>query len=54
MHSLGYSDFEFTAERYNIGKQRNDTISYLNSQSIKLINEYYEQDFKLFGYEMIH
>jgi len=47
MHSLGFRDF----------KQKNSPainyMVYLNTDSIKRINEYYKKDFEMFGYPMI-
>ena len=48
MHNIGYNDF-------NIHIQKNKTnvnyYNYLNNDSIKLINSFYENDFILFKYK---
>jgi len=49
-------DFGFTDFNLNIQKNKYDNVNYydyLNKESIKLINNYYDFDFKLFDYEKI-
>ena len=51
MIHLGYANFN-----YHNHKNQNSNIDYykyLNDKSIKLINEYYKYDFKLFNYSII-
>jgi hypothetical protein len=52
MHELGYCDF---AEYQNVNtKLKGNYISnYLNDDSIKLLNDFYEDDFRLFHYTKI-
>jgi hypothetical protein len=50
MHNNGYTDFNLFRQT-NIHKDLNYD-SYLNNDSIKLINKLYEKDFKYFNYEM--
>jgi len=50
MHQLGYTDFNLHITSND--KQIN-YYNYLNNDSIKLINEYYDTDFTLFGYEKL-
>ena len=48
MRLLGYKDFNI---RINCNLYKNVNYSdYLNSDSIALINEYYDKDFEMFGY----
>ena len=49
MHDLGYIDFK---EHLNENKEKINYYDYLNEDSIKAINSYYEKDFLLFGYTM--
>jgi hypothetical protein len=51
MHKMGYTDFEL-----NLNVTHRNEINYydyMNSSFIYLINEYYSEDFELFGYEKI-
>jgi hypothetical protein len=50
LKNIGFDDFHFFVNRENINK---DYSKYYNSDSIKLVNEYYEKDFIYFGYEII-
>lgn len=50
MYNLGYKDFK--NHLYKIEKKKN-TIDYLNSESIRIINDYYDRDFLLFGYDKL-
>lgn len=58
MHKLGYNDFarvdnpNLTKNTENLTKklQSEDYYKYLNNDSIKLINDFYDYDFKLFNY----
>jgi hypothetical protein len=50
LKNIGFNDFIFFVNHNNINK---DYSKYYNSDSIKLVNEYYEKDFFYFGYEMI-
>lgn len=48
MHNLGYTDFNIHA---NVNKHTDiNYYDYLNSDSIKIINEFYDKDFSLFNY----
>ena len=49
LKNIGFDDFAFFVNHNNINK---DYSKYYNSDSIKLVNEYYEKDFIYFGYEM--
>ncbi len=49
LKNIGFNDFIFFVNHNNINK---DYSKYYNSDSIKLVNEYYEKDFIYFGYEM--
>jgi len=49
MKNIGYNDFNLNILKNKLNVNYND---YLNNDSIKLINKYYEKDFKLFDYEM--
>lgn len=49
-------DFGFTDFNLNIQKNKYENVNYydyLNKKSIKLINNHYDFDFKLFDYEKI-
>ena len=48
MINLGYSDFN---KMENVNSHKIDYKDYLDSDSIRLINEYYSTDFELLGYE---
>lgn len=50
MHKLGYKDFNL---HLHTNPEKINYIDYLNSDSIKLINDYYDKDFKLFNYKKI-
>jgi hypothetical protein len=50
MINLGYTDFNNTD---NANKIKCDYYHYLNSDSIALINTFYDYDFKLFNYDKI-
>jgi hypothetical protein len=52
MAKLGYTDFNVVVNKNSSNFKRN-YMSYLNADSIKLINTVYRQDFELFGYPMI-
>lgn len=47
MHNLGYTDFD---NRDNTNSINVDYYKYLNNDSIKLINDFYDYDFTLFNY----
>jgi hypothetical protein len=49
MHGLGYTDFNIY-ENVNENKHNINYYSYLNNDSIKLINDFYDYDFILFNY----
>ena len=51
MAKLGYTDFNIKAQSSNV---KRDYMSFLNADSIKLINTVYKQDFELFGYPIIN
>lgn len=50
MHDIGYVDFDLCEHKTSISKPY---MSYLNEDSIKLINTFYRKDFEHFGYEMV-
>ena len=51
MKKLGYDDFDIWE---NCSYKNNfDYTTLLNSDSIKLLNEFYSKDFELFGYEKL-
>ena len=50
MHQLGYTDFNINVQSSHINK---DYMSFLNKDSIQLINRAYYKDFQYFGYEML-
>lgn len=50
MHKLGYVDFDV---KTNDNKNKPNYFDYLNPSSIKLINDFYDYDFKLFNYDKI-
>lgn len=47
----GYTDFNRKDNLNKTGKINH--MDYLNKESIKIINEYYNKDFELFGYEKV-
>ena len=51
MAKLGYTDFNIKAQSSNV---KRDYMSFLNADSIKLINTVYKQDFELFNYPIIN
>ena len=55
MKNIGYIDFDFDKNK-NQDKNGNkiNYFDYLNDDSIKLINEFYNKDFELFGYNKIN
>jgi hypothetical protein len=50
MIQLGYTDFDI---KTNCNENNINYNDYLNTDSINLINKYYERDFELFGYTKI-
>ena len=52
MVELGYNDFNYHIGNRNFSK--NIYLSYLNKDSINLINNYYDKDFILFGYDKLN
>ena len=50
MHLLGYTDFNIVTNHNPI---KFDYYSYLNAESIQLINKFYHLDFILFNYDKI-
>ena len=48
MHNLGYEDFNI---KKNCNPHKICYENYLNNDSIKIINEFYDDDFKLFNYD---
>ena len=50
LKNIGFDDFVYFVNNENINK---DYSKYYNSDSIKLVNQYYEKDFMYFGYKMI-
>ena len=50
MAKIGYTDFNIKAQSSNV---KRDYMSFLNADSIKIINTVYKQDFELFGYPMV-
>ena len=53
MKDLGYCDFDNKEYFLNSSNINKNYMDFLNNDSIKLINEYYEKDFKYFNYKMI-
>lgn len=53
MIHLGYADFG-TFRKYNVTWNKPNYYDYLNNDSIQLINDFYDYDFKLFNYKKIH
>lgn len=51
MYNLGYTDFNLKA---NTNSKKVNYIDYLNNDSIRLINNFYDNDFKLFNYNKIN
>ena len=49
----GFKDFNIHIQKNIIKEEKKNYMSYLNKDSIKLINEYYKKDFELFGYKML-
>jgi hypothetical protein len=52
MNFIGFSDFHIYEQVTSVIRSKN-YYSYLNMDSIKLINEYYDKDFEYFGYNKI-
>jgi hypothetical protein len=52
MIKLGYTDFNLTSNKNPIQKDEN-YYDYLNEDSIRLINDFYDYDFQLFHYDKI-
>ena len=50
MHDMGYTDFDLCRHKTLLSKPY---MSYLNKESIELINKFYEKDFEYFNYEII-
>jgi hypothetical protein len=50
MHRLGYKEFN---AHYNANKTKVNYYDYLNDESIRFINKYYDKDFKFFNYKKI-
>jgi hypothetical protein len=50
MNELGFVDFN---EFKNANPNKINYYKYLNNDSIQLINQFYDKDFSLFGYEKI-
>ena len=48
MINLGYDDFNSYEQVSNV--RNKNYYSYLNMESVKLINDFYDKDFELFGY----
>jgi hypothetical protein len=53
MMNLGYYDFDKQKRTHVNEHSQLNYYSYLNDDSIHLINEFYDRDFKLFNYEKI-
>ena len=51
MHKIGYYDFNIHEK---VNKNKVDYYHYLNNDSIQLINDFYDDDFKLFNYTKIY
>ncbi len=50
MHNLGHTDFNL---HLLVNEIKVDYYDYLNNESVQLINDFYDYDFKLFNYKMI-
>ena len=48
MIKLGYKDFN---QKINSNSNKLNYDNYLNNDSIQLINEYYDEDFRILGYK---
>jgi hypothetical protein len=53
MHNLGYPDFNMHINKNRNSIKNADYFKFLNRDSIKLINDVYDNDFKLFNYTKI-
>ena len=51
MYELGYKDFN---SYDNVNTNKINYFTLLNDNSIKIINDYYQKDFELFNFNMIH
>ena len=51
MINIGFTDFNLHSNKNN-KINKNKYHEYLNTDSIKLINDFYKKDFELFNYEM--
>ena len=51
--NYGLIRFNIHMQKNRIIKKSKNYMSYLNEDSITLINEYYKKDFELFGYKML-
>jgi hypothetical protein len=52
MYKLGYEDFD-KLEQINFHRENRNYYDYLNTDSIRIINQFYDYDFKLFNYTKI-
>jgi hypothetical protein len=52
MYKLGYEDFD-KLEQINFDREKRNYYDYLNTDSIRVINQFYDYDFKLFNYTKI-
>jgi hypothetical protein len=48
----GFTDFDLKIHQNRLNIKNENYNTYLNNDSIKLINEFYKKDFELFNYEM--
>ena len=53
MHTLGHKDFNLKENKNKINTNTNNYYNYLNNDSIKIINEFYDYDFTLFNYKKL-
>jgi len=51
MVKLGYSDFNYHVGKNTVSPEK--YLSYLNTDSITLINEFYKKDFEFFNYQKV-
>jgi hypothetical protein len=52
LYKYGFTDFKLNLHKNNKNVKQEEYMSYLNNDSINLINIFYKKDFELFNYEM--
>ena len=53
MYALGFTDFDFYINKNRCEVKNENYYDYLNDESIAFINDFYNDDFELFGYDKI-